>query len=206
MRILVADDEPQSARALASLLEITGHEVVGPASDGAEAVELARRERPDLAILDIDMPRMSGLEAAHRIAELAPLPVILLTGHADPEYLERAAGLPVFHYLTKPARPDALIPAVRLARARFEEWKSLRGRVVELTQRMEERTTIERAKGILMHSRGIAEGDAYTLLRTRSQQQGRSMIQICRAIVASEGVLLRRAPQPEAAAGSAGGA
>jgi response regulator NasT len=203
MRILVADDEPGSATALKGLLELMGHEVVGPASDGMEAVGLARKEAPDLAILDIDMPLLSGLDAAGRMAASAPLPVILLTGHSEPEYLERAAGLPVFHYLVKPVRPETLVSAIRLSRARFDEWKSLNGQVSELRERMEERKTIERAKGILMQARGIAEGDAYNLLRTRSQQQGRSMIHICRAVVAAEGVLRRSS---SAEAGRAGGA
>lgn len=203
MRILVADDDTGGALALKALLEITGHEVVGPARDGAEAVALARRERPDLAILDIDMPRLSGLDAAGRMSEQGALPVILLTGHTEPEYLERAAGLPVFQYLTKPARPDTLLPAILLARARFEEWKALAGQVHDLRERMEERKTIERAKGIVMQQRGLDEDGAYKLLRTRSQQQGHSMIQICRAVLAAEG-LLRRRSAPAPLSGAAG--
>lgn len=193
MRILIADDEPHAAEALRSLLEVMGHEVIGPVADGVEAVSLARRERPDLAILDIDMPRLSGLDAAERMAGARPLPVILLTGHSDPAYLERATVLPVFNYLTKPADPDVLVPAIALARARFVEWSRLNGRVDELTQRMEERKTVERAKGILMETRGMGEADAYALLRSRSQRQGQPMIQICRAVVAAAGVLRRGA-------------
>jgi response regulator NasT len=195
MRILVADDEPASASALKALLEVIGHQVVGPAADGAEAVALAGREKPDLAILDIDMPQMSGLDAIDRISRTRPIPVILLTGHSSPEYLERAAGLPVFNYLTKPCAPDALIPAITIAHARFEEWSQLHGQVDELTHRMEERKTVERAKGILMDTRHITEDEAYTLLRRRSQQQSQSMIQIARAVVAAE-AMLRRAARP----------
>lgn len=194
MRILVADDEPLAAELLRSLLEVMGHEVIGPAADGLEAVALAGRERPDLAILDIDMPRLSGLDAAGRMASARPLPVILLTGHTDPSYLERATALPVFHYLTKPAQPNVLVAAIAIARARFVEWSRLSGRVDELTQRMEERKTVERAKGILMETRGMGEGDAYALLRTRSQKRGQSMIKVCRAVVAAESVLRRGAP------------
>ncbi|MDB4952144.1 MAG: transcriptional regulator [Gemmatimonadetes bacterium] len=200
MRILVADDEPASAAGLTALLEIVGHEVVGPARDGDEAVALALRERPDLAILDIDMPRLSGLDAAARIARTRPVPVILLSAHREPEYLERAASLPVFNYLTKPCAPDSLIPAIRIARARFEEWSSLRGRVGELTQRMEERTVVERAKGILMRARGIGEDEAYVLMRRQSQQQSRSMTQIARALVAGEGFVVRAGPMKAKAA------
>lgn len=197
MRILVADDEPRAAEALTSLLQVVGHEVIGPAADGEEAVVLARSGRPELAILDIDMPRLSGLDAAARITEARAVPVILLTGHSESGYLERATALPVFNYLTKPARPEVLVAAIEIARARFVEWARLSGRVDELTQRMEERKTIERAKGILMETRGMAEGAAYALLRTRSQKQGQPMITICRAVVAAEGVL-RRGPVPSA--------
>jgi response regulator NasT len=199
MRILVADDEAASAAGLKALLEILGHVVVGPAGDGEQAVCLALREQPELAIMDIDMPRLSGLDAAARIARTRPVPVILLSAHREPEYLDRAAALPVFTYLTKPCSPDMLIPAIRIARARFEEWSSLNGRVGELTQRMDERRTIERAKGILMKSRGVGEQEAYVLLRRQSQQQSTSMMQIARALVSAEGLLSR--PQPETAAG-----
>jgi two-component system, response regulator PdtaR len=200
MRILVADDEPGSANGLKVLLETIGYSVVGPAGDGEQAVALASRERPDLAVVDIDMPRLSGLDAVERICRARPVPVILLTAHRRPEYLERAASLPVFNYLTKPCAPDALIPAIRIARARFEEWLALNGRVGELTQRMEERTTIEKAKGILMKSRGIGEQEAYVLMRRQSQQKSLSMIQIARALVAAEGILGRSAAVGAAAA------
>ena len=201
MRILVADDEPASAAGLKALLEILGHHVVGPARDGEEAVSLAARERPDLAILDIDMPRVSGLDAAARMGRGRPVPVILLSAHREPEYLDRAAALPVFNYLTKPCAPDTLIPAIRIARARFVEWQTLQGQVGELTQRMDDRKTIDRAKGILMRTRGLGEDEAYVLMRRQSQQQSLSMIQLARALVSADGLLSRGAPRPEAATG-----
>jgi response regulator NasT len=195
MRILVADDEPASALALKELLEVLGHQVVGPASDGAEAVRLACQERPDLAILDIDMPRLSGLEAIDQITRQRPIPVIVLTAHSDLEFVDRAAELPVFNYLTKPAGVDRIVPAIRLAAARFQEWSALSGRVSELSKKMDERKTIERAKGILMEVRGINEGAAYRLIQRESQQRSRSMVDVARTIVAAQGVFRR----PEAA-------
>ncbi|HEX8696406.1 MAG TPA: response regulator [Longimicrobium sp.] len=195
MRILVADDEQASAQALKVFLEDHGHQVIGPAPDGAEAVRLAYREHPDLAILDIDMPRMTGLEAIDQITRTRPIPIIVLTAHTDPEYLDRAAELPVFNYLTKPAGQAELVPAIRLASARFEEWSRLSGQVSELSRKIEERKTIERAKGILMEIRGVAEGEAYRLLQRESQQRGKAMIEIARAVVATQGVF-RRAARP----------
>ncbi|HEX9935517.1 MAG TPA: response regulator [Longimicrobium sp.] len=193
MRILVADDEPASAQALKDLLEIVGHHVIGPACDGAEAVRLAGCEKPDFAIVDIDMPRMSGLEAIDQITRARPIPVIVLTAHTDPQFIDRAAELPVFNYLSKPAGADHLLPAIQMASARFAEWSALNGRVSELSQKMDERRTIERAKGILMEVRGLNEGDAYRLMQRESQQRSRSMADIARSVLAAQGVFRRPA-------------
>jgi two-component system, response regulator PdtaR len=203
MRILVADDELSSANALKELLEVIGHQVVGPALDGDEAVRLATQERPDLAILDIDMPRLSGLDAVDRISRTRPIPVIVLTGHTDPAYVDRAAALPVFTYLTKPAGAESLIPAIRLAHARFEEWSRLSGQVDELSQKMEERKVVERAKGILMETRGLTEDEAFAMLRRESQRRSRAMVEVARAVVVAGTVLRRRAqPHPLPAPGA----
>jgi len=191
MRILVADDEPASAQALKDLLEVVGHQVIGPAPDGAEAVRLAALERPDIAIFDLDMPRMTGLEAIDQITRSRPIPVIVLTAHTEPEFVERAALLPVFNYLCKPAGAEGLLMALQLASARFAEWSALNGRVSELSQKIDERRTIERAKGILMEVRGINEGDAYRLLQRESQQRSRSMADVARSIIAAQGVFRR---------------
>lgn len=196
MRILVADDEPTSAASLKELLELIGHQVVGPAGDGAEAVSLAAREKPDLAILDIEMPRMSGLEATDRITRARPIPVIVLTGHDCAEFVDRAAELPVFNYLCKPAGADRLIPAIRLATARFREWSALHGRVSELSRKMDERKTVERAKGILMQMRGLTEDGAYRLMQRESQNRGRSMLEVGRTIIATHGMVRRVVSPP----------
>jgi response regulator NasT len=195
MRILVADDDRASADALKELLEVSGHRVVGPAADGHEAVRLAESERPDLAILDLDMPHLSGLEAIERMTRQRPIPVIVLTGHSEPEYVQRASRLPVFQYLTKPAAAERLEAAILLAAARFAEWASLHGRLGEITQKMEERKTVERAKGILMEARGVSEAEAYALLRRESQKRSRPLFDVARAVVAAGG-LLRRAAAP----------
>jgi len=197
MRILVADDEPASAAALKDLLELIGHHVVGPAHDGAEAVHLATRERPDLAILDIEMPQLSGLDAIDRITRERPIPVIVLTGHDCPEFVDRAAQLPVFNYLSKPAGVERLVPAIRLASARFLEWSALHGQVSALSQKMDERKLVERAKGILMELRGLGEDEAYRLLQRESQHRGRSMAEVARTVIATRGVG-RRVVRPPA--------
>ncbi len=198
MRILVADDEDASAQALKDLLEVIGHVVVGPAHDGDEAVRLAGCENPDLAIVDIHMPKLSGLEAVDRITRSRPIPVIVLTGDAAPEYVDRAAELPVFNILIKPAGAQALIPAIRLASARFAEWSGLNGRVDELQAKIEERKAVERAKGILMDARRIGENEAYGLLRRESQKKSKPMVEIARAVIAAESILRRAAGEAPA--------
>jgi two-component system, response regulator PdtaR len=202
MRILVADDEAASADSLVELLTLIGHQVVGPAGDGEEAVRLAAREQPDLAIVDVEMPHMSGLEAIDRITRARPIPVIVLTGHDRPEFVDRAAQLPVFNYLSKPAGAERLVPAIRLATARFLEWSALHGQVSELSRKMDERKMVERAKGILMELRGLAEDDAYRLLQRESQHRGRSMAEVARTVIATRGVvrrIVRPAPAEPAA-------
>jgi len=198
MRILVADDEAASAQSLAELLTLIGHQVVGPACDGEEAVRLAEREKPDLAILDVEMPRMSGLEAIDRITRARPIPVIVLTGHDCPEFVDRAAQLPVFNYLSKPAGADRLVPAIRLASARFLEWSALHGQVGELSRKMDERKLVERAKGILMELRGLGEDEAFRLLQRESQHRGKSMAAVARVVIATQGVV-RRVVRPSPA-------
>ena len=197
MRILVADDEAASAQSLADLLILIGHQVVGPACDGEEAVRLAEREKPDLAIFDVEMPHMSGLEAIDQITRARPIPVIVLTGHDCPEFVDRAAQLPVFNYLSKPAGVERLVPAIRLASARFLEWSALHGQVSELSRRMDERKLVERAKGILMELRGVSEDEAYRLLQRESQNRGRGMAQVARTVIATRGVV-RRVVRPPA--------
>ncbi|MFL5541561.1 MAG: ANTAR domain-containing response regulator [Longimicrobiaceae bacterium] len=197
MRILVADDEAASAQSLADLLTLIGHQVVGPACDGEEAVRLAERERPDLAIFDVEMPHMSGLEAIDQITRARPIPVIVLTGHDCPEFVDRAAQLPVFNYLSKPAGVERLVPAIRLASARFLEWSALHGQVSALSQKMDERKLVERAKGILMELRGVSEDEAYRLLQRESQNRGRGMAQVARTVIATRGVV-RRVVRPPA--------
>jgi response regulator NasT len=123
----------------------------------------------------------------------------VLTGHSSPEFVERATELPVFYYLCKPAASDRLEPAIRLATARFREWSALHGQVSDLAQKMEERKTIERAKGILMQVRGLSEDEAYRLLQRQSQQRSRSMIGIARSVISAQGIFQRGAAVAEEA-------
>lgn len=189
LRILLADDESLNALALRAQLEALGHHVVGSAHNGLEAVELARNNTIDLAILDIQMPGLSGIDAALEITREKPVPIILLTGHSDPEALEKAYAAPVFHYLVKPVSLEDLVPAIAIARARFGEWRQRREPADFESVREEESAVIEQAKEIVMQARGISPDGAYNLLWRESMSRNEPLGTIARTILIAGNVL-----------------
>lgn len=195
LRILLADDESLNALALRAQLEALGHSVVGSARNGLEAVELARATTFDLAILDIHMPGLSGVDAAGEIVREQAVPIILLTGHSDPESLEGVATAPVFHFLIKPVSLEDLIPAIAIARSRFAEWQRYRGEVIAADQRLEDGAAISRAKALVMEARGVSEDGAHRLLQRESVSRNEPMGKIARTILIA-GNLLRDTPCP----------
>lgn len=186
-RILVAEDETIIRLDLRELLERAGFEVCAEARDGAEAVELARSERPDLAVLDVKMPRLDGIDAARRILEERPLPIVMLTAYGQDELVARAVEAGVFGYLVKPFREQDLLPAIHAARARFEELQAAREEAESLAEALAARKAIERAKGLLMEREGLSEQDAFVRLRKASQVSGRPLRVVAEAIVATFG-------------------
>lgn len=183
LRFLIADDEALHNLALTSQLEALGHEVVATASNGREAVELAHDKRPDVAVLDIRMPVMTGPEAAHKIHEDRPIPIIILSAYSDNRTVEEATRSPVFHYLVKPVDPDDLAPAISVAKARFDEWMRARAERNTLETKLEERKILERAKGLLMETRGMTEQEAYRFLQKTSQDKNTPMIDLAKKIL-----------------------
>ena len=191
LRVLIADDEALHNLALTSQLETLGHQVVATASNGREAVELARQTKPDLAFLDIRMPTMTGPEAAHEIAAERAIPMLILSAYSDTRTVEEAIKAPVFHYLVKPVDPDDLAPAIAVARARFAEWLDARQQKDLLELRLEERKLIERAKGLLMDSRGLTEKEAYRFLQKTSQDKNTPMVELARKLLLAAPLLQR---------------
>jgi response regulator NasT len=185
MRILVAEDETIIRLDLRELLERAGFEVCAEARDGEEAVALARSERPDLAVLDVRMPRLDGIEAARRILEERPIPIVMVTAYGQDELVSRAVEAGVFGYLVKPFREQDLVPAIRAARARHEELVALREEAESLAEALAARKVIERAKGLLMEREGLSEQDAFARLRKASQTSGRPLKVIAEAVVAT---------------------
>jgi response regulator NasT len=185
LRILIAEDETIIRLDLRALLEAAGFEVCAEARDGVEAVELAASEKPDLAVLDVKMPRLDGIEAARRILEDQAIPIVMLTAYGQEELVSRAVEAGVFGYLVKPFRETDLLPAIRTARARHEELSALREEADSLAEALAARKTIERAKGLLMEREGLSEQDAFARLRKASQVSGRPLKVVAEAVVAT---------------------
>jgi AmiR/NasT family two-component response regulator len=187
VRILIAEDETIIRLDLRNLLEDSGHEVCAEARDGVEAVELAQRHRPDLAVLDVKMPRLDGIEAARRILEERPIPVVMLTAYGQEELVARAVEAGVFGYLVKPFREADLLPAIATARARHEELAALREEADSLAEALAARKAIERAKGLLMERDGLSEDEAFKRLRKASQLSGKPLKVVAEALNATLG-------------------
>jgi two-component system, response regulator PdtaR len=187
VRILLAEDETIIRLDLRELLERAGYQVCGEARDGEEAVALAASERPDLAILDVKMPRVDGIEAARRIMADRPIPIVMLTAYGQDELVSRAVEAGVFGYLVKPFRETDLLPAIQTARARHEELQALRDEAQSLSEALAARKVVERAKGLLMEREGLSEQDAFARLRRASQVSGRPMRVVAEALIATFG-------------------
>jgi two-component system, response regulator PdtaR len=184
-RVLVAEDEVLIRVDLVETLQEGGHDVVGQAGDGQQAVELARELLPDLVVMDIKMPRVDGLEAAGRILAEGLSAVLVLTAFSDRELVDQAAEAGSIGYLVKPFQPAQLLAAVSVALARAAERRDLQHAVEDLEGKLAARKVIERAKGLLMEKERLNEGEAFARLRKASQASGRPLKVIAEAVVAT---------------------
>jgi len=183
MRVLIADDEALTRLGLRTMLQEMGHAVVGTAADGPTALQLAQETRPDLAILDIKMPGMDGLSVAETIADLCPMPVLMLTAYSEREFIARAAAASVQAYLVKPIREADLALSIELATTRFAEWQALRQEAADLREALAAREVIAQAKQVLMQHHGLAEHEAFIEIQCRARRQRRTMCQIAQEIL-----------------------
>lgn len=174
LEILVADDEALIRLGLRAMLEEMGHQVT-LATDGREALRLARQRAFDLAIFDIKMPLTDGLQAAQTLSRTAPLPIIFLTAYSQSDLVEQATDLPVHGYLVKPVQPEQLAAAIAVARKRFGEAQAAEVAAAE-------RRLVERAKGRLM-AQGMSEPEAHHLLQRRARESRRPMAAIAQEIL-----------------------
>lgn len=188
MRVVIADDEPITRMDLREMLEREGYEVVAEAADGFDAVELCRKEQPDLIIMDVKMPLMDGLMASSIITEehLAET-VVLLTAYSDKEFIQAAKKSGVSGYLVKPVDERSFIPALEIAVERSREMKKLQKEYNTISKRLESRTLVEQAKGVIMSKRGLSEQEAYDYIRNVSKMKNVSMKKIAEIILMRRG-------------------
>ena len=182
-RVLVAEDEALIRLDLVEMLSEEGYQVVGEASDGEEAVKLAEELRPDLVILDVKMPRKDGIEAASAIAGNRIAPVVILTAFSQRELVERARDAGAMAYLVKPFAKHDLVPAIELAVSRFSELQVLENEVAGLTERLETRKLIERAKGLLMSKQNLTESQAFRWIQRTAMDRRTTMKAVAEAVV-----------------------
>lgn len=188
-RILIAEDNELVSLTLEEQLANLGYSVVGVARTGSEAVRLTEQLKPDLVIMDMQMPELDGDEAARRIASKHPTPVIMLTAYSDAEHIRRAEESGALAYIVKPVNSEELPPTIDVALARFRELQQLRDRVGELHETIEAHKLIERAKGILMQRRAIGAAAAEALMQQWASERSSNVRDIAQAIVDAEALL-----------------
>jgi AmiR/NasT family two-component response regulator len=182
-RIIIADDESLIRLDLREMLTHLGYDVIAEAGDGRTALDLARRLRPDLLIMDIKMPDVDGISAAEELTRERIAPVVLLTAYSDQGLVERAREAGVVGYVVKPFREAELMPVIELSRARFDEFRTLEKEVGNLKDALETRKLIERAKGVLMEVHGLREAEAFHRIRKTSMDARKSMKEVADAIL-----------------------
>ena len=183
-RVVIAEDETLIRMDLAEMLGEEGYDVAGEAGDGARAVELAQELRPDLVILDVKMPVLDGIAAAERIAQARIAPVVILTAFSQRDLVERARDAGAMAYLVKPFTKSDLIPAIEMAVSRFAELAILEREVADLTERLDTRKAIDRAKGVLQKDLGLSEPDAFRWIQKTAMDLRLSMRQVADGVVA----------------------
>ncbi|NCB63700.1 MAG: response regulator [Clostridia bacterium] len=189
IRVVIADDEPITRMDLRELLIEEGYDVVAEAPDGFDAVESCKQFHPDLVLLDIKMPFLDGLSAAKIIYEedLADT-VIMLTAYSEREFIDQAKNVGVGGYLVKPIDEKSLVPNIELAVARSKEMRCLRKDMEKVSERLENRSIIEKAKGLVMQEQSMTEQDAYDYIRKLSQAKNISMRRVAEIILVKSGV------------------
>ena len=182
-RVVIAEDEALIRLDLKEMLEEEGYSVVAEAGDGERAVELAREHKPDLVILDVKMPRLDGISAAEKITEESIAPVLMLTAFSQRDLVERARDAGAMAYLVKPFSKSDVVPATEMAVSRYTQLKELEKEVADLSQRLETRKLVDRAKSILQTEYGLTEPAAFRWIQKTSMDRRMSMQQVAEAVI-----------------------
>ncbi len=181
--VVIAEDETLIRMDLAEMLTEEGYSVVGQAGDGARAIELAEEHRPDLVILDVKMPVLDGIAAAEAIAGKRIAPVVILTAFSQRDLVERARDAGAMAYLVKPFSKTDLLPAIEMAVSRFAELSMLEAEVADLTERLETRKAVDRAKGVLQKQLSLSEPEAFRWIQKTAMDLRLSMRQVAEGVV-----------------------
>jgi two-component system, response regulator PdtaR len=185
-RVLVIDDHAPSRDVLKRALAASSCEIVGEGSSGRGALELASVTVPEVILMAVGLSDLDGIRAARKIMQAKPVPIILVSSHYDAETVERAKQAGVMGYLLKPLRDGELLPAIELAVSHFREFVTLQKENEDLKKTLEARKIIERAKGILMKSKGLSEAEAFSLIQKKSMDLRKPMGEIAQAVILSE--------------------
>ncbi|MFC7492494.1 MULTISPECIES: ANTAR domain-containing response regulator [unclassified Knoellia] len=183
-RILVAEDEAIIRLDLAEMLGEAGYDVVGQASNGEQAVQMATELRPDLVVMDVKMPVLDGISAAEQIGKERICPVVMLTAFSQTELVERARDAGVMAYIVKPFTATDVVPAIDIALSRWGELKTLESEVADLGERLETRKSVDRAKGVLMTKLKISESEAFRWIQKTAMDRRMGMKEVSDAVVA----------------------
>jgi response regulator NasT len=189
-RVVIAEDEALIRMDLAEMLAEEGYDVVAAVEDGEQAIERAEELRPDLVILDVKMPRLDGIAAAQRIASQRIAPVVMLTAFSQRDLVESARDAGAMAYLVKPFGKSDLLPAIEMAVSRFAELQQLEAEVADLTERLETRKVVDRAKGVLQQQLGLSEPDAFRWIQKTAMDLRLSMREVAVGVV-EHGIDLR---------------
>ncbi|HZA20157.1 MAG TPA: response regulator [Actinomycetota bacterium] len=182
-KVLIAEDEAIIRLDLKEMLEEEGFDVVGEASDGEAAIRLARERDPDLVIMDIKMPGLDGLTAAERVVSEGLAAVLILTAFSQRDLVQRAAKAGAIGYLVKPFQKSDLVPAIEVALARHAELQAVKKETVDLTEQLETRKAVDRAKGKLMDQEGLSEAQAFRAIQKKAMDERRSMKAVAEEIL-----------------------
>jgi len=182
-RVVVAEDEALIRLDLVELLNDEGYEVVGQASDGEAAVAMARELEPDLVVMDVKMPVMSGIEAAEIISDERIAPVVMLTAFSQRDLVEQAREAGAMAYVVKPFDASDVVPAIEMAMARFAELRAIEDEVADLADRLESRKLVDQAKGLLQDSFGMTEAEAFRWIQKQAMDMRKSMKDVAEGVI-----------------------
>jgi len=182
-RVVVAEDEALIRLDLVELLQDEGYEVVGQVGDGEAAVKMARELEPDLVVMDVKMPVMSGIEAAEIISDERIAPVVMLTAFSQRDLVEQAREAGAMAYVVKPFDASDVVPAIEMAMARFAELRAVEDEAADLADRLESRKLVDQAKGLLQDSFGMTEAEAFRWIQKQAMDMRKSMRDVAEGVI-----------------------